>query len=357
MHYKISMIIPIYNGENSIKRSMTSLMNQTIGFKNIEVILVNDCSTDKTKNIIAEYSKKYKNCKSINLTKNSGFAGAPRNKGIINATSQYIMFLDCDDEYLNDACETFYKKITEENVDLVESLNQYERINNKKIYRYPEKKIQKYPSQIKIRLKECYKFKNIHKLTCLNAIYKKSIIQKNSIVFPEDIYGEDAYFRLNYLLKCKEILVLNDYYGILLNFNETNENKSLTHKHDFKAFNSCLKGLYSIKKLIENHPKKKDIEKNIMPSFYKDLLTGLLIEISFLNVNNSQKIELFKKIYNLEKYINCKINPEQKWALLLNNYIMEKKFKKALILSNIFNFLNNKFIKNIYRKIKRTEIN
>lgn len=360
MSYKISIIIPIFNGEKSIKRSMDSLINQTFGFKNLEVILVNDNSKDNTKDIITKYSLKYKNCKSINLKINSGYAGKPRNIGIKNATAPYIMFLDCDDEYLFDACEVFYNQIKKENVDLVESLNQYEKVNNQKIYKNSNSLKEDYNinSKIKIKISDYYKLKNVNKLTCYNAIYKKEIITENSIYFPESQYGEDPYFRLKYLLNSKEILILNYYYGILINFNETNENKSLTHTHDLKAFYSSLKGLYSIIDLIKNHPKEKNIKKYIFPSFYEGLLIALLIEISFLNIENAKKKELFNEIYNVEKYANCNISLNQKWATILNDFIMEKKFKSALIITKSMNFVNNKkTLKNMYRKIIRTSVN
>ena len=61
----ISIIIPVYNAENSIKRAFDSLLNQTIGFENLEVILIDDNSTDDSPNIIKDYSNKYGNVKTI----------------------------------------------------------------------------------------------------------------------------------------------------------------------------------------------------------------------------------------------------------------------------------------------------
>ena len=95
--YKISVIVPVFNVENKIMNAFNSILNQTIGFENLEVIFVDDNSTDDSKNIIKSLENKYDNVKSIFLSKNSGYAGKPRNIGIKNATANYLMFLDPDD--------------------------------------------------------------------------------------------------------------------------------------------------------------------------------------------------------------------------------------------------------------------
>ena len=111
--YKISVIVPVFNVENKIMNAFNSILNQTIGFENLEVIFVDDNSTDDSKNIIKSLENKYDNVKSFYLSKNSGYAGKPRNIGIKNATANYLMFLDPDDLYFEDACEKLYDEITE----------------------------------------------------------------------------------------------------------------------------------------------------------------------------------------------------------------------------------------------------
>ena len=109
--YNISIIIPVYNKEDTIQRAFESIKNQSIGFESLEVIFVDDSSIDNSVNIIKELSDNYKNVKSINLSENSGFAGKPRNVGIENATAPYLMFLDPDDVFLEDACKILYESI------------------------------------------------------------------------------------------------------------------------------------------------------------------------------------------------------------------------------------------------------
>ena len=110
---KVSIIIPTYNRAKLIKKSINSILNQT--YDNIEVIVVNDCSTDNTEEVI----KKIKDdrIRYIKLKKNSG-ACAARNAGIKVATGKYINFNDSDDEYLPTKIETQYNNLIKNNSDM-----------------------------------------------------------------------------------------------------------------------------------------------------------------------------------------------------------------------------------------------
>lgn len=120
-YFKVSVIIPVYNAQDTIKRSIDSVINQTMGFSNIELILYDDNSTDGTRKILKEYSNSYENIVLILSDENSGYAGKGRNEGIKIASADYIMFMDSDDEYESDMCETLYNKIINENADIVSS--------------------------------------------------------------------------------------------------------------------------------------------------------------------------------------------------------------------------------------------
>ncbi|MHA7579444.1 bifunctional glycosyltransferase/CDP-glycerol:glycerophosphate glycerophosphotransferase [Paenibacillus vandeheii] len=96
MSYIISVIIPVYNSEPYIAECLNSIINQTIGIKNIEVILINDGSNDKSMEIMKEYSILYSSIKIIDLQKNIG-TGPSRNLGLEKATGKYISFIDSDD--------------------------------------------------------------------------------------------------------------------------------------------------------------------------------------------------------------------------------------------------------------------
>ena len=80
-----------------IENTITSVIGQTIGFDRIEYILIDDCSTDCTKEILFRYANQYENIKIVSFDCNSGSPARPRNIGIELATSPYITFLDADD--------------------------------------------------------------------------------------------------------------------------------------------------------------------------------------------------------------------------------------------------------------------
>ena len=109
----ISIIVPIYNAEKYLKRCIDSLINQTK--KELELILINDGSSDNSEKIIKSYKddriKYFSN-------KNQGI-GKTRNFGITKANGKYIMFCDSDDYYELNTCEEFYKKAEQEKLDLV----------------------------------------------------------------------------------------------------------------------------------------------------------------------------------------------------------------------------------------------
>jgi teichuronic acid biosynthesis glycosyltransferase TuaG len=105
---KVSVIIPMYNSSKYIKECVQSVLNQT--YKNIELIIVDDMSSDNSVEIVEQF--KDDRIKLIKLSKNVGAALA-RNKGIDNATGEYICFLDSDDYWVLDKLERQVKFIEE----------------------------------------------------------------------------------------------------------------------------------------------------------------------------------------------------------------------------------------------------
>ena len=114
--FKISLLIPVYNTENFLKECLDSVLAQSL--QEIEIICVNDGSSDKSKYILEEYRQKDSRIKIITLEKNEGLARA-RYHAINAATGDYIMFLDSDDYLEPNACEIAYKAITKHQVDIL----------------------------------------------------------------------------------------------------------------------------------------------------------------------------------------------------------------------------------------------
>lgn len=116
--YKISTIIPIYNVEKYLDETIKSIINQTIGFKNIQMILVNDGSPDNSEEICLKYKEKYPN-NIIYVKKENGGVSSARNLGMKYATGEYVNFMDSDDLLSKNAYKVGYKMLKKNNLDVV----------------------------------------------------------------------------------------------------------------------------------------------------------------------------------------------------------------------------------------------
>lgn len=122
----VSVIIPVYNMQDYLRRCLDSIINQTL--KEIEIIIVNDGSTDSSKKICEEYCEK--DSRVILINKENGGVAAARNIGIQNAHAEYLMFLDSDDWVTPDFCESAYRAAVGNKADLV--LFDFYNVNSKK---------------------------------------------------------------------------------------------------------------------------------------------------------------------------------------------------------------------------------
>lgn len=191
---KVSVIVPIYNVEKYIKKCLDSLYNQTL--KEIQIILVNDGSTDNSNIIAQEYAQKYKN-KTIYLEEENRGLSAARNYGMKYATGEYITFLDSDDYIEKDTYEKMYKKATEEKADVVEC-----------------DFVREYPDYTKKDTGFKYNNKNdmvAHLRTNVwNKLIKKELILKNKIEFPIGLIYEDLEFTCKLIPYIKKISYINE---------------------------------------------------------------------------------------------------------------------------------------------------
>lgn len=195
---KVSVIIPVYNAKDYIKRCLDSVCNQTL--KDIEIICVNDASTDNSLEILNGYVKKYSNIKVIDCETNGGESKA-RNIGLDNATGEYLAFLDNDDSVDLDFYEKLYTLANAKNLDIAKADCFEISIDGKKI---------KQDDNAQIKNNDKFAFVT-HWWT---AIYKREIILKNNIKFREDIIlGGDIIFLNEVLLNSKTFdMIDNAYY-------------------------------------------------------------------------------------------------------------------------------------------------
>lgn len=247
----VSVIVPIFNAEKSIKRSIESILNQI--YDAFELILIDDGSTDSTLNICKYYAKNDNRVKIIH--KNNGGVSSARNLGLAKAIGKYVAFVDADDwvgpEYLNNlvsAAET-------EDADIV--------INYADVYLQGKGEKENYPEQlIKNNDYTSLFLQNdlIWHTSPWSKLFKLETIRKSDIKFPENIHiGEDAIFLYDYLLLCNRIKVICtcDY-----NYQADSEGSLTKRINNFvsekagygrlKEITTCLKKRCNNSKEIEN---------------------------------------------------------------------------------------------------------
>ena len=196
----LSIIIPIYNVEKYLTKCIESVINQT--YKNLEIILVNDGSTDNSKDIINKYSLIDSRIKVINK-KNGGLSDA-RNVGIEIAKGDYIAFLDSDDWIELNMYEKLYSYIKQENADIVQC--SYQEVYNEEVNN------QKIKEEIKLisgkdSLYNLYGENHGKTVVVWNKIYKRELF--NDIRFPKGKYHEDEFTTYKLLYKANKIVDLN----------------------------------------------------------------------------------------------------------------------------------------------------
>ena len=187
---KITVIVPVYNMEKYIERCLKSLLSQTL--EDIEIIVVNDGSTDRSKEIILDFLESQNNI--IYKEKENEGVAVARNYGLKAASGEYITFLDPDDYIEKDMYEKMYNKAKEEEeeADLVECDFYWE---------YPNKKKQDVG---KVYLGKKDMLVNVRVMPW-NKLIKKSIIQDNNIRFPKGLKYEDVEFTYKLVPYCNKV--------------------------------------------------------------------------------------------------------------------------------------------------------
>lgn len=336
MNPKVSVIVPTFNAEDYLMNAVNSVINQTIGFENIELILVDDNSTDGTKEILRELSEEYNNIRVIFLDENSGSPSKPRNVGIKEAKSDYIMFLDNDDTYCPDFCETMCDSIGQYDADLITCRN-YDVVNGK---------VSKFHSVLDKRdnfiqlnsIEEDDELLSVTSMLIWNKIYKKILLLDNSIEFPSGTLYEDVYFNLQAYLKAQNIVFLNDYYGYNYDIRLEGEDKSTSQ--DFKEENliKFYNGLNNIFNLLKKENRYfKNFECEMLVGFTKWLLLtkcDLDLKLRFFRDFKShyKKYPLFIRLEHIPLIQNLLINIGIKFISLNDNF-----FKLLVYLINLFN--------------------
>jgi len=331
---KVSVIIPVYNTEKYLRECLDSVVNQTL--KDIEIICIDDGSTDNSLNILKEYASK-DNRFVILEQKNQG-AGAARNKGLEIAKGEYLSFLDSDDYFESNMLEKMYNSVILNNTDI--AICQYSehnmQTNKERILGYDEKV---YSMLLDNKKEYC---DNVYKLcppVPWNKLYRKSYIVGNNIKFQETIIANDVYFFLIAFALTTSISVVPDRLIIYRKFRkdaltEIRNKYLLIPFEPYKEAKKTLESLgifdkfensfYERLKVVINMVEKWTENKNYFyrelisylklndDNIYEELTTYLLIKAPELMLNEDsiqQRICTLtdKQLENIENYINSNV--------------------------------------------------
>lgn len=324
MNDLVSVIIPVYNVEKYLCRCLDSVIKQT--YKNLEIVLIDDGSTDNSGKICDQYKEKDNRIKVFH-TENKGVSAA-RNLGIKNTYGKYIIFIDSDD-FLD--LNTFEEVLEENcNYDLI-AFSYYKLSNNDKIcYDNRKEKETLTKNETLIKIMDDRYFQGF----TWNKIFKRNIIIENNLFFDENIrINEDLLFCIQFIENVNTIMYYSTpyYYYVQLN-------SSALHSKDINKFKTALKAYEEIEKIyIKNNV---DMELFYINFFCLNLiLKELLIykkDRNFLNeirenlkknikiVIFSKKIELKKKLKLIIKYLFTK------QFCFIKKVVYKVKYKKTL---------------------------
>lgn len=305
--FKVSIIVPIYNSEKYLRECLDSAVNQTLS--NIEVILINDGSTDNSLSIAKEYSEKYKFIKLINQH-NFGQSYA-RNRGIKLASGKYIYFLDSDDYIDINAMERLFIEAERNNLDLImfggelffdrELIHKdIQRVKNayKKKYHYPNI----------MKGKDCFAKMVYNKdYTCSPCLLfiKRSILIDKQIRFYEGIIHEDELFTFELLFKCNRVKCINNIYF----YRRIREGSTTTSKQYKRSFVGCSTVLLNMKDYYMRYKNEKYIRDAIsinMGYMFGNAIYNYSYMTSIERSANRDLLEQIKKIAKEMKYFNRK---------------------------------------------------
>ena len=264
---KVSVIVPVYNGEEFIESCIKNILNQTL--KEIELILVNDGSKDNTLNICKKYADFDNRIVLINQ-ENQGVSLA-RNKGIDISKGNYLCFIDCDDRIDNDYLEKLYKIANEKNVQVVCCDIECIDLNGKFI---SKKTMQSGYYSKEIALNKLFEFKDLNWGPC-GKLFSSDLI-KNKVEFPNLHVYEDLVFVYKCIFNTKQIFYTNkcSYYYI--------------HRENNGAMKKFIKS--PTLDIIKVADETILFLKKEMPSIFDSSFYGLISQV-IMYINDINKID------------------------------------------------------------------
>ncbi|MBR5503474.1 MAG: glycosyltransferase family 2 protein [Methanobrevibacter sp.] len=305
---KLSMILAAYNEEKFIDKAICSLVNQSL--KEMEIIIVNDGSTDKTLEIIEKYAKDDNRIKVIDQS-NIGL-GASRNKAMEIAQGEYVGFLDGDDWFRLDALETSYNEAKSKDTDMTmfQMINYDEETG--RIYENDWFNLNNLDESFDDTVFSPERTKDFLfdlSVSSCQKIYKNSFLKSINASFPEGIYFEDMPFFFYVYLKAKRISIIRHHF-----YYRRKHNASITHVVDGNYLDTVEAGCELMRRFIDN-------------GFYEDYKFDLIAykingpRMALMDITEDSKEPLF----NLIKEDYEKIKKTEYYQDYLDNLGPKKK--------------------------------
>ncbi len=276
--YKISIIIPIYNGEKYIKNCIESVLHQS--FKDFELILINDGSTDNSQKISEEYQEKY-NFVRVYFKENGGVSSA-RNLGIQKAKGQYITFIDSDDEIKEKYLEILYHACQ---YDYVVSgiINRYVD-SNKEVYQDIESVLDESCGNDTRNLPKHFFINGFIHSSC-GKLYKTEILQKYDIRFPNIRLSEDSMFNILYLQHVNTWKILKEAQYIYMHRSQAGNATSIFREEDIDIYIE-----------LHNQMRKLPIKKSYVDITLYAQYLAICLKVVKQNISDEEKKIQLKKI-------------------------------------------------------------
>ncbi|WP_165870950.1 glycosyltransferase family 2 protein [Shewanella frigidimarina] len=325
----ISVIIPIYNGETYLKQCINSIQNQTL--KDIEIICINDGSTDSSKDIVLNLSLIDPRIKYYEQ-KNLGVSEA-RNTGAILATGKYIHFIDQDDFIADNMYEDLYLLADKNSLDFISSDIRFFGINDSINYEIPIKKNEIYNSnspEVKEFLYTFFKF-SLGQGAIWNKLFNRIFFLKNVRFLSRDVVkSEDTLFSILSIMNASRFMFSDSiYYNYRVRINSQSRDSSILD------LDLSLNMFTVLSKKLPETSWKNDF---LMKSFNSNIIFNL-----FSMVLNSKYESVFDKVFSLRKILNYPYYSRSHMidlSLSKRLLIILFNFKLTLLVPFIYNFVN-----------------
>ena len=304
----ISIIVPVYNTEKYLERCLTSLIEQTK--KEIEIIIINDGSTDNSEKII----KKYKDSRIKYIKNVNQGIGATRNEGIEKAQGKYIMFVDSDDYIEQDTCEVLFTKAEKDNLDMV-ICDFYRECEN------GEKKEERILDFENTTIKETPELLYKINLSPWNKLYSTKMIKDNNILFEEELKYEDTPFVFISMDKSKQIGKVNK----CLNHYIIHSNSETTIR-DERCFD-----IFEIIRIVRDYFDNKEYAKESLNRWIVWIVTNFTIQ----QRNQEDKKLAMKFIDHSHDFLSVVV-PDYKNNKYYEGRGIKRVIEKSRILTKIY---------------------